>query len=27
VASIRLLGERAGEILQASFPQGVRESD
>jgi hypothetical protein len=27
VASIRLLGERPWEILQASFPQGVRESD
>jgi hypothetical protein len=27
VASIRLLGEHPGEILQASFPQGVSESN
>jgi hypothetical protein len=27
VASIRLLGEHPGEILQASFPQGDSESD
>jgi hypothetical protein len=27
VASIRLLGERPGEILQASFPRGVSEQD
>jgi Putative zinc-finger len=27
VSSIRLLGERPGEVLQASFPQGVSERD
>ena len=27
VASLRLLGERPGEILQASFPQGVSETN
>jgi hypothetical protein len=27
VASIRLLGQRPGEILQASFPRGVTEQD
>jgi hypothetical protein len=27
VASIRLLGERPGEVLQASFPRGVSERD
>jgi Putative zinc-finger len=27
VDSIRLLGQRPGDILQASFPQGVREDD
>ena len=27
IASIRLLGEHPGEVLQASFPQGVSESN
>jgi hypothetical protein len=27
VESIRLLGERPGDFLQASFPQGIREGD
>jgi hypothetical protein len=27
VASIRLLGEGPEEVLQASFPQGVREGN
>jgi hypothetical protein len=27
VASIRLLGERPGDVLQASFPRGVSEED
>jgi Putative zinc-finger len=27
VESIRLLGERPGDVLQASFPQGLREGD
>jgi hypothetical protein len=27
VESIRLLGERPGDVLQASFPKGVREGD
>jgi hypothetical protein len=27
VDSIRLLGERPGDFLQATFPQGVREDD
>jgi hypothetical protein len=27
VASVRLLGESPGEVLQASFPRGVSEGD